>query len=130
MQNTLYGGLPPLANIGESGISTKGAYQEAKPSGVNHALELMKEVNNTPRFKTGVIKSGEPVVTVLINVGVMQDLIKEKGFTLKTLYKKTGLSNTAYYSALEGNRVKLKTSENIACALDVDLSQILLEEEK
>ena len=49
MNQMLYGGLKPLANVGEAGIKTKGAYIEAKKVKVDTS-SLRAEVAGTARF--------------------------------------------------------------------------------
>ena len=49
MSELIYGSLKPLANVGEAGIKTKGAYNESNPVKVDTS-SLRAEVAWTARF--------------------------------------------------------------------------------
>ncbi len=121
---TLYGGLPPLANIGMQGVKTGGAYQEAKPSGVNHALELMKEVQSTPKFGGGLVYSKQ---TYKLDVDLIHKRRKELKITQTGIYKRMKLSTTTFYNAINGGRVQKHCVERFAELLEVSEQDLIIE---
>ena len=126
MSELIYGSLKPLANVGQAGIKTSGAYQEPVAR-VNHAEKLMKEVRRTGRFggDGSGRGAGSTIPTAQINVAKVVRLMKEQKFTHRGLYNKTGLSNTAFDNALRGKTVWITTIEKIANALGLTGTEVM-----
>ena len=127
MQNTLYGTLTPLANVGDHGITTSGKYNEPKPGNKLHAQKIINEVNNSPKYKTGSVKMGEKIVTVVVDVDKVKELMHSKGLPPTTVWRKSKLNRTTFDNAMMSNRVRLRTCEKIADVFGVDVSEIIKE---
>jgi len=115
---TIYGALPYHACTGEPSIKTKGAYKEGMSVLVDTS-RLRDEVASTGRFGgKGVGRgSGSTIPTGQVKVAKAVCLMKKLELSHRDLYRKTGLSNTAFDNAMLGKNVWITTIDKIGFAL-------------
>jgi len=126
MNQMLYGGLKPLANVGESGIVTKGAYIEAKKVKVDTS-SLRAEVAGTARFGGGLVYS-KP--TYKLDVKLIHKKRKELKMTQTGIYKKMKLSTTTFYAGINGGRVQIHAVERFADLLGLTVEELIIKEDE
>ena len=124
MSELIYGSLKPLANVGQAGIKTSGAYIEPVAR-VNHAEKLMQELRESSKYGGGgrYSKPTYKLDTVLIN-----KRRKELGITQTGIYKKMKLSTTTFYNAINGGRVQIHCVERFAELLGLTEEELIIKD--
>jgi len=117
MNELIYGSLKPLANVGEAGIKTSGAYHHASGEKVNHAEQFNKEHAHKALYGKNGRSMNSKVPCIKADVAKIKRLMNKQGLKHRELMAKAELSNTAFDNAMMGKSVWVTTVEKIANAL-------------
>ena len=114
----IHGKLPFHACVGQNNIRTGGQYKEPRNINVDTS-KLRDEVASTGRFGgKGVGRgAGSTIPTGQVNVAKAVRLMKKLELSHRDVYRKTGLSNTAFDNAMLGKNVWITTIDKIGFAL-------------
>ena len=122
MSELIYGSLKPLANVGQAGIKTSGAYHHATGKKVNHAAEIMKEHAHKALYGKKIDPSRNYNCT--IDREAVDKIRRDKKITMTKLQSGAKMNNNTFARLLSGNKITIHNLKMIASSLSCTVKEI------